>query len=139
MQPQPTLDLLWTYSDLRTRTVEIRAKYLNEHDSVKKKALREELQKLHQEIETKTGIDPSVIENLMTASADIVVMNPPYVRQEAIPKEKKEHYVAKYGLDKKSDLYAYFLIRTLNLLSDKGVASVIASDKWLETSYGISL
>ena len=66
-------------------------------------------------------------------------MNPPYISQENIPKNKKESYASKYGLDMKSDLYAYFFMRALNILSSKGVASVISSDKWLETDYNISL
>ena len=66
-------------------------------------------------------------------------MNPPYVRQEMIPKDKKSAYITRYKLPAKSDLYAYFIIRSFRLLKEDGIASVITSDKWLETSYGESL
>jgi type II restriction/modification system DNA methylase subunit YeeA len=137
--PQMKLDLYTKYEELRKRAVDVRGKYLNEHDGNRKSVLKKEHQKLLREIEEKTGVDPSVIENFLSVPADVVVMNPPYVKQLSIPKKQKEYYVARYGLDKKSDLFAYFLIRALNLLSEKGIASVIASDKWLETEYGATL
>jgi type I restriction-modification system DNA methylase subunit len=137
--PQMKLDLYLKYEGLRKRAVEVQAKYLNEHEVSTKNALRKEHQELLKEIEAKTGVDPSVIENFMSIPADIIVMNPPYVSQLSIPKKQKEYYVARYGLDKKSDLFAYFLMRTLTLLGNKGIASVIASDKWLETEYGATL
>jgi len=124
---------------LRETFAEVKAKYLNEYDAKKKKSLKDHLQGISEEITERTGRDPSVIEAYMLQRANIVVMNPPYVRQEAIQQEKKDYYVRKYSLNKKSDLYAYFLVRILDLLSDDGVASVISSDKWLETDYGVSL
>jgi type II restriction/modification system DNA methylase subunit YeeA len=139
MAPQMKLDLYTKYEELRNRAVEVRARYLNEHDGNRKNVLKKEHQKLLREIEEKTGVDPGVIENFLSVPADIVVMNPPYVKQLSIPKKQKDYYVARYGLDKKSDLFAYFLVRVLSLLSEKGIASVIASDKWLETGYGVTL
>jgi len=137
--PQMKLDLYIRYEELRRRAVEVGVKYLNEHDGSKKNILRKEHQKLLEEINVKTGVDPTVIENFMSVPADIVVMNPPYVKQLSIPKKEKEYYVNRYGLDKNSDLYAYFLMRALTLLNEKGIASIIASDKWLETEYGMTL
>lgn len=134
---QRTLDV--KVEQLRERFFEVKAKYLNAYRAKNKKKLRGQLQEISDEIARRTGVDPNVIEAYMPERADIIVMNPPYVRQESIPKEKKNYYVEKYSLNKKSDLYAYFLVRTLNLLSKDGVASVISSDKWLETGYGISL
>lgn len=125
--------------ELRERFVEVKAKYLNEHNSKSKKKLKEKLRKISTEIVKKTRTDPNVLEAYMPKRADIIVMNPPYVRQEAIPTETKEYYVEKYSLSKKSDIYAYFLVRALKLLGNNGIASVISSDKWLETEYGKSL
>ena len=113
--------------------------YVNEHSPRLKKKHREEMERLSREISRRTGDSMSVIESHMHLPAHIVVMNPPYVRQESIPAEKKQYYTDKYGIDRKSDLYAYFLIRAIRLASDDGVISVIASDKWLETGYGVSL
>jgi len=118
---------------------ELRRSYMDTHDPNTKNVLRQRLQKLSEEIRKRTGEDPNVIEAHMHDKADIVVMNPPYVRQESIEQRKKEYYSTKYGIDKKSDLYAYFLIRALRLVSDAGVVSVISSDKWLETGYGESV
>jgi hypothetical protein len=70
---------------------------------------------------------------------NIVVMNPPYVRQESIPEKSKSYYASRYKLDNKSDLFAYFIVRSLNLVSESGTVSVISSDKWLEAGYGTSL
>jgi len=117
---------------------QLRGRYATTHDSTKK-ALKQRLQQLGEEIGKKTGEDPNVIETLLQGKADIIVMNPPYVRQESIEPKKKDYYSSKYGIDKKSDLYAYFLIRALHLISDAGVVSVISSDKWLETGYGVSV
>jgi type II restriction/modification system DNA methylase subunit YeeA len=118
---------------------EINAKYLNEHESHMKKRLKEQLQSISNDIAKRTGMNPDVIEAYMPQKADIIIMNPPYVRQESISQPAKEYYSKKYSLDKKSDLFAYFLVRNFTLLANDGVASVICSDKWLETEYGISV
>lgn len=124
---------------LRETFTEVKAKYLNEHDAKNKKRLKDQLQEISEEIAKRTGTDPNVIEAYMPQKADIIVMNPPYVRQEAFPQDKKEYYAKEFSLNKKSDLFAYFLARNLSLLAPNGVASVISSDKWLETDYGVSL
>jgi type I restriction-modification system DNA methylase subunit len=124
---------------LQVEFSELRGRYLNEHDAGTKKALKQRLQQLGEEIRKRTGEDPNVIEAHLQGKADIVVMNPPYVRQESIDPKKKYYYSTKYGIDKKSDLYAYFLMRALRLVTDTGVVSVISSDKWLETGYGVSV
>ncbi|MBX8639736.1 MAG: Eco57I restriction-modification methylase domain-containing protein [Thermoplasmata archaeon] len=117
----------------------IHAVYVNEHSPHEKAKLRKEMARLSAEISKRTGNSPSVIEMHMPQKAQILVMNPPYVRQEGIPQARKKYYTDKFGIDRKSDLYAYFFIRALNLVSDDGVLSVITSDKWLETGYGITL
>jgi len=69
-----------------------------------------------------------------------VVMNPPYVRQEDIPAGKKRKYISSYGFDVgRSDIYAYFMVRAVQLLKEGGVAAIISSDKWLEADYGKEL
>jgi hypothetical protein len=66
-------------------------------------------------------------------------MNPPYIRQEKIDKQDKEHYVKTYFLDRTSDIYTYFMVRALKLLKEGGAAAIISSDKWLEVGYGLKL
>ncbi len=116
---------------------DIKARYMNAHDPEEKAALRkviEELQRKYGERLTRNNLLP--IEFFMPSLADVIVMNPPYVRQEQIPKVKKEEYSSTYRLPKKSDLYAYFMARALTLLKPNGVAVMITSDKWLEVGYG---
>jgi hypothetical protein len=83
---------------------------------------------------------------------DIVIGNPPYVRQENIkpplpssPKNYKDKLVntikSKYGLKlmKSSDLYVYFYIHGLSLLNKKGTFCFITSNSWLDSSFGTKL
>lgn len=83
---------------------------------------------------------------------DIVIGNPPYVRQENItpplpssPKNYKEKLVntikSKYGirLSKRSDLYVYFYIHGLSLLNKKGTFCFITSNSWLDVKFGYKL
>ncbi len=112
--------------------------YSNEHVNENKKSLKNKIA-LHTENLRKYGLNPEVIESYIVNPADIVVMNPPYVRQESINPERKKYYVDTYKLDKKSDIYVYFFLRSLRLLKPNGFVSVISSDKWLETSYGEKL
>ena len=72
---------------------------------------------------------------------DIVVANPPYVRQELQTQAQKERFKTLYpevywGT---ADLYVYFYARALQLLRVGGVASFISSNKWLRTGYGKKL
>ncbi len=96
---------------------------------------------------------------------DIVIGNPPYVRQEKIAppllnerdfsesewKEIKREYKTKlqrmveqlYGSqfvpDGKADLYVYFYFKSLDLLNPKGVFAFINSNSWLDVGFGKSL
>ena len=124
---------------LRETFFEIKAKYLNEHIAKNKKKLKDQLQEISEQISKKTKTDPNVIEAYMPQKVNIIVMNPPYVRQESLPQIKKDYYANTYPLSKKSDLFAYFFVRNLDLIADDGIVSIISSDKWLETDYGISL
>jgi hypothetical protein len=136
---QMTFDTIEHANRLRDSFRRLSSRYLNESDPVEKDLIKKERQTVAIELEKLTGLDPNTIEASMHTDADMIVMNPPYVRQEEIPSIKKQTYVKQYNLDKKSDLFAYFLVRALDLLDDDGVASVISSDKWLETGYGQSL
>jgi len=97
---------------------------------------------------------------------DIVIGNPPYVRQEEVapPLERAGDYApddwrdmkraykeqlerairAHWGgavgkIDKKSDLYVYFYYQGLDLLRPGGVFCFINSNSWLDVGYGASL
>ncbi|MDA3052623.1 Eco57I restriction-modification methylase domain-containing protein [Campylobacter sp. JMF_01 NE2] len=70
---------------------------------------------------------------------DIVIGNPPYVRQEMI-KEQKPHlqklYKAYCGT---ADLFVYFYELGLNLLKNGGLLGFICSNKFFRASYGQNL
>lgn len=93
---------------------------------------------------------------------DIVVGNPPYVRQEKIAdpqgppnqsREERGRYKAKlqrsvyaalpryFGrsgtqIGARSDLYVYFYFHALSLLNDRGVFCFVTSNSWLDVDYG---
>ena len=66
---------------------------------------------------------------------DIVIANPPYVRQEEInfKSELKKEYVI---FNSVSDLYTYFYERGFKLLKKFGVLTFITSNKFLRARYG---
>ena len=102
----------------------------------------------------------------MKKGFDIVIANPPYVRQERIEdlqgfyskKEYKEKLIeqtkldwsydyegrSKFGtkspipekFDKKCDLYVYFYLKGLKLLNPDGVLCYISSNSWLDVGFG---
>lgn len=96
---------------------------------------------------------------------DIVIGNPPYVRQELIApplenqndyteeewRELKKQYKEKLiksvqklwngglKIDRKSDLYVYFYYLGLSLLKPNGIFCFINSNSWLDVGYGAGL
>lgn len=67
---------------------------------------------------------------------DVVIGNPPYVRQETLGELKgylQAHYRVYHGV---ADLYAYFIERGLSLLRPGGLFSYIVANKWLRANYG---
>ncbi|MFC3182432.1 Eco57I restriction-modification methylase domain-containing protein [Cypionkella sinensis] len=80
---------------------------------------------------------------------DLVIGNPPYVRQEAIKDQKpalEKHYG---GKDRQgnptgayagtADLFIYFIQRGIELLSPGGAFAYITSNKWYRAKYGQNL
>ena len=92
---------------------------------------------------------------------DIIIGNPPYVRQEEIgpptivdrptTREERKSYKEKLirsvqafsgkhlRIDKKSDLYIYFYYLGISLLNKNGVFVFITSNSWLDVGYGAGL
>ncbi|MDP2027390.1 TaqI-like C-terminal specificity domain-containing protein [Sulfuriferula sp.] len=70
---------------------------------------------------------------------DVLIGNPPYVRQESIKDDKpryKPHYECYNGT---ADLYVYFYERSFQLLNPYGVLSFITSNRWFRAKYGEGL
>jgi adenine-specific DNA-methyltransferase len=71
---------------------------------------------------------------------DVVIGNPPYVRQEKIKKDKP--LLQKQGYEvftSTADLYVYFYEKGYQLLKQKGVLAYITSNKWMRAKYGEKL
>ncbi len=75
---------------------------------------------------------------------DIIIGNPPFIRQENI---KNKQNIIKYinsilhltkTINKRSDLYIYFFYIAFNLLKEKGILSYISSNSWLNIGFGFN-
>ncbi|MEK6729899.1 MAG: Eco57I restriction-modification methylase domain-containing protein, partial [Planctomycetota bacterium] len=67
---------------------------------------------------------------------DVVIGNPPYVRQEGLGGLKEylqQKYTVYHGM---ADLYAYFIEKGVSLLREKGIFGYIVANKWMRTNYG---
>ena len=70
---------------------------------------------------------------------DVVIGNPPYVRQEMLVDLKQyfqKHYKVYVGT---ADLYVYFIEKGISLLKDQGLFSYIVANKWMRANYGATL
>ena len=70
---------------------------------------------------------------------DIVIGNPPYVRNEKIKEIKpylENHYETYNG---NADLYVYFFEKGFNILKEKGIFAFICSNKFAKAKYGEKL
>jgi len=70
---------------------------------------------------------------------DVVIGNPPYLRQESLGDFKeflKEHFKIFNG---KADLYVYFFERGIDILKQGGIFGFISSNKFVRSDYGGSL
>ncbi len=79
---------------------------------------------------------------MLNGGFDIVIANPPYVRQEKITsKAYKTALVKQYATaaSARSDLYCYFYSRGLQLLRDGGMHVFVCSNSWLDVGYGAKL
>lgn len=68
---------------------------------------------------------------------NVVIGNPPYVRQELIPDvllaEYRDRYTTLYD---RADLYIPFIERSLLALAEKGCLGFICADRWMKNRYG---
>jgi methylase of polypeptide subunit release factors len=69
---------------------------------------------------------------------DVIIGNPPYIRGEKIPNKKGimnlfETFVGN------SDIYVYFIEKSIKLLKNNGILGIITSNKWLRAGYGVNI
>ena len=70
---------------------------------------------------------------------DVVIGNPPYIRQELLADSKeyfKSHYTVFQGT---ADIYAYFIEKSIRLLKSGGLYGIIVANKWMRANYGTAL
>ncbi|WP_255991686.1 Eco57I restriction-modification methylase domain-containing protein [Chitinolyticbacter albus] len=68
---------------------------------------------------------------------DMVIGNPPYVRQEMIPAALLAEYRSRYTtMYDRADLYIPFIERSLGLLKKGGALGFICADRWMKNRYG---
>ena len=108
----------------------------------------EKLLKLHDEtfsLDTLTPFEwrfefPEILdENGDFVGFDLIIANPPYIRQEAIKEQKsalKDKFKIFCGT---ADIYTYFFELGLNILKNDGILSFITSNKFFRASYGENL
>jgi len=73
----------------------------------------------------------------MPGGFDVVVGNPPYVRQELIPAALLAQYRQRYStLYDRADLYVPFIERSLTLLAERGLLAFICANRWTKNQYG---
>ncbi len=68
---------------------------------------------------------------------DVVIGNPPYVRQEMIPYALIAAYRARYKtIYDRADIYIPFIERSLASLNQDGALGFICADRWMKNRYG---
>lgn len=71
-------------------------------------------------------------------SFDVVIGNPPYVRNTSLSKEEKDKYSSKYFVaEGQYDLYVLFNELALFLVKEKGFVGFIQPNKFLSADYGL--
>ncbi|OKH42925.1 type I restriction endonuclease subunit M [Calothrix sp. HK-06] len=127
-----------------------KAEYMRTHEGHKKRKLEDEIKELKKQIRLVTngstqepeGFDWAVefAEVFADKGFDILISNPPYVRQELIKDLKptlQKVYPATYNGT--SDLYCFFYTRALQLLKPNGMLAFISPNKWFRAKYGDKL
>ena len=73
----------------------------------------------------------------LSTGFDVVVGNPPYVRQELIAPALLREYRRRFAtLYDRADLYVPFIERSLQLLGEGGQLGFICADRWMKNRYG---
>jgi adenine-specific DNA-methyltransferase len=73
-------------------------------------------------------------------SYDIIIGNPPYIRNEQIPEKQRKFYRQLFETFRhRSDIYIAFYEKSLRQLSDNGKLCFVCSNRWMKTKYGEGL
>ncbi len=128
----------------------LKHQFFSENDHDKKQALKDDIKEkisncyqslksaLGYKIEFDFKIDFSEVFD-KSDGFDIVIGNPPYIRQEKIKQWKERFKLAFQTFTGTADIYTYFYEKGFNLLSENGHLCYITSNKWMRAKYGEKL
>lgn len=104
--------------------------------------ITEEIRKFY-ESPNRTLIQGSFFDFPVSEKFDLIVQNPPYVRQELLADGANSKESIRYNLSSllstipsQSNLYIYFLLKSILHLKDGGVMVAVIYDSWLYSSFG---
>jgi adenine-specific DNA-methyltransferase len=104
--------------------------------------ITEEIKKFY-ENPNRTLINGSFFDLPVSEKFDLVVQNPPYVRQELLANGANSKENIRYNVSSllstipsQSNLYIYFLLKSILHLKDGGVMVAVIYDSWLYSSFG---
>lgn len=134
---------LFNQEDFR-KLEELKKKYFNETNPREKQNYKRQIDELiykitngHKEFDFRVYFSEVFHEK---GGFDIVIANPPYVRQERIKDRKPELEKAyKDFFVSTADLYTYFYRKSYDILRNNGVLCFISSNKWMRAKYGEKL
>lgn len=126
------------------RLEELKPRFFNESDRRKKEQCKTQIEDLiHQLTDGKETFDYEIyFSEVFHAKGgfDVVIANPPYVRQEAIKELKPALKAAGYEcFTGTADLLVYFYERGVKLLHGGGALTLITSNKFYRAGYGEKL
>jgi len=70
---------------------------------------------------------------------DLIIANPPYVRTQIMGAGQARKLAAQFGLTGRVDLYYAFILAMAKVLSPRGVAGIIVSNRFMTTKAGASV
>lgn len=107
--------------------------------------INEEIKKFYIEAK-RTLIQGSFFDLDSTEKFDLIIQNPPYVRQELLANGvnsksniKNELLSSFSTVPSQSNLYIYFLLKSILHLKENGIMVAVIYDSWLYSSFGIFL
>lgn len=112
---------------------------------IDKTLINDEIQKFYNDSK-RTLVQGSFFDLESTEKFDLIIQNPPYVRQELLANGVNSKSNIKNDLSSsfstvpsQSNLYIYFLLKSILHLNENGLMVAVIYDSWLYSSFGIFL